>query len=172
MRDQAMHHGLSVGLCQAIGELTVEWSFLEWQLESSLWLLLSTSETEGRVVTAPMNFRPKALNVASLVRLRSDEADSARVDRLMNAILKADEERNRVVHGVWAESKQAGAYRLTWPGGNEDNGIGSPASVVNLEDVQRMVDRVKQLNKEMAGLRLYLLSVGLRAFSGASPELP
>jgi len=36
---------------QAIGELTVQWSFLEWQIEAATWLLLPADERE--VVSSP-----------------------------------------------------------------------------------------------------------------------
>jgi hypothetical protein len=153
---------------QAIGELTAQWSFLEWQIEAAIWLLLPADESEGRIVTTRMNIRPKTEILALLARLKLPVPDRKGLSALMTKIVTAHDKRNKVIHGLWAKNSESEGYQLVWASGKQENRIKPEIIPMTKEDVREMVDEAVALNGSMNRLRLYLLA---RSMRGPQPSV-
>ncbi len=92
----------------AIGEVAVQWSWLEYLVQIAIWQLLDVPRKEGRVVTSHMNIRPNLDVLAQLTERRvKDKTTAQEIEVLARKIERRSEVRNRIVHGLWAFSDES-----------------------------------------------------------------
>jgi len=85
-----------------IGNILVEWGWLEHRVREAVGHLLRVDLKTGRAITAEVDVRGLATALASLAshRIRDPEI-SAEAVALANNLKKKLPERNRIVHGTW-----------------------------------------------------------------------
>lgn len=142
---------------QAIGKLTAQWSFLEWQVGHAISIMLQIGPKEGRIVTTQMNMRPKLEILELLSRLKLDDDRQQKMKNTAAAIRELHPLRNEIVHGLWAENAEnTGDYYLVWASGNGQNRIKPRATKVTTTDVENITAQVDDINRAMDAMRSVL----------------
>jgi len=101
----------------AIGQVVVNWCNLEALVDLALGKLAGFDgyDQRGAIVTAHMSWPQKMDALQSLIGvLREEHAHLAKFDAVKPLLKKAQEGRNRIVHGQWGEQNgEAIKLRLT-----------------------------------------------------------
>jgi len=140
-----------------IGKITVLFSHIEWSLSEIIARIVTVGgrvRELGLIVTAELSFRQRINTVNSLLRLALGDdspvvADFSRVKALLE---RASDERNSVVHSVWAED-------LT------------PASASDVVRIRSTARRKKGLHVEFVSLTLDDLARISQSIAEACVEL-
>jgi hypothetical protein len=86
----------------ALGKITANFSQLEDELCRLIWYLVGPDEQLGQVVTAELPFRSLVNLAGALVRHRtSDPRTLEEVEAALKSAIKAEQERNTMVHSTW-----------------------------------------------------------------------
>src|SRR5579859_1419230 len=88
-------------IAQAIGKIVVEYSYLEWQFEEIIRLLLETDIKRARIVATGMNMRTRTAVAATLARAHG-KGFTAEVQKLGEEARKLQTERDKLAHGLWS----------------------------------------------------------------------
>lgn len=98
----------------AIGQVCVNWGLLEVTADLVIGKLAGFAlyDPRGQIVTAHMSW-PQKMDVLELLvnALRADHPHLAKFDAAKPLLKKAQEGRNRIVHGQWAE-RDGKVYKL------------------------------------------------------------
>jgi hypothetical protein len=87
---------------KAIGQVTVQFAFLEFTVAELIWGLLGIEQKVGQAVTAGLPFRQSVALASTLAKQRVvDPVALSRLDGLLSKALAAENERNTIVHSTW-----------------------------------------------------------------------
>jgi hypothetical protein len=93
-------------LAQGIGRIMVEWSYVEWQFEENLRLLLQTDITRGRLATHGANLRRRGDATVYLCRISpATKPLVAEADELRNTAGDLQSRRDLLAHGMFGRIK-------------------------------------------------------------------
>lgn len=92
---------------EEIGKIAVLFSFIEHSLAemiTSAGTLGQRRREIGSIITAEMSFRQRLAALSSILRFAIDDDHGARreFDELQKQLTRAEEQRNVVIHSVWA----------------------------------------------------------------------
>jgi hypothetical protein len=100
--DQKLIPGLTKRQFERIGQVIVAWAHREVEMQRAIWVFLSLSEDDGRLVTARMDARPKGEWLRALgERYLEDGPYAASFFEALSRITDLQDDRNFIVHGVW-----------------------------------------------------------------------
>lgn len=143
----------------AIGDVTAQWSFLEYQVGQIVHELLSLGPKPGRVVTTQMNLRPKLEIIELLFTLT--KTDAALVDyfgEINEAINIMHTERNMIIHGLWTIPPNSREHHLVSYTGKKENriiGKAVPMTAQHIRFVAANLDNINlHLSRFVYGLRI------------------
>jgi DNA-binding IclR family transcriptional regulator len=136
-----------------IANVIVEWCWLEYRLQESIWYLLGRGKANGRILTAEM--APSELTVllkALAPRLIKDQQLSTQVIALANEIEKTAKHRNNLAHGFWAfNSSMARPTMYRYVGAQRVTGKTPDYSLPKIEEAAKTIrDLRDQLETLMA----------------------
>jgi len=102
--------GLKAAHLKALGRITVNYSFMEMMLRSSLTLLCEPDAEIAGVLTSGASFGTLLRHVTSVCEIRAAHGLGVAADfrQLRDRIEKAVERRNDVVHALWEVGKTPG----------------------------------------------------------------
>lgn len=87
---------------RAIGQITVNFSALEFALSFLVWAFLGIGQEKGEIITSRLSFRVLLQLASSLYRHRvSDPEGIAQFDELLARISEAGDRRNQMIHSLW-----------------------------------------------------------------------
>ena len=96
-------------LTSELGQITVEWSMLERDMEEVIRLLMDAGIKTGRITTTGMNLRTRVIVATNFLQayIYDDRIDSKILDDFAKIgtkiVEKTESKRNMVVHGLWAK---------------------------------------------------------------------
>jgi len=134
-----------------IGQIIIEWSVLERELEELVRLLMDTDIRSGRITCRRMNARTRVEVAANLMQahIYQDKIRASLLKefkKLGNDIAEVTEsKRDMVAHGLWAKSK--GKWSVLMLAGNRQTPTLSP----NLDRLSRAV--LPQSRSKKSGFR-------------------
>src|SRR2546428_8736610 len=88
---------------KAIGQITVNFTLLESQLQFLVWTLIGPDQRLGQTITAELSFRAVQTVAGSVFRHRY--VHSEKIDELSNLLKRVSqvaEKRNQIIHSLWA----------------------------------------------------------------------
>jgi hypothetical protein len=94
-------------ILRGIGQVTVEWSVLERELEETIRLLMDVTLQNGRIITNRMNVKTRIALIENLLQAR---IYSSQIDPQINVGFsnfgrtiaeKLESKRNMLIHGLW-----------------------------------------------------------------------
>src|SRR5688572_11747117 len=91
-----------------IGEIVVNWNWLEYRLHEAIWSMLGIRRDLGRSTTGQLDYRSLAKTVAAVaeMKLKHNPKLVEKIASLTNKLTeKIHSERNQFVHGVWEWDK-------------------------------------------------------------------
>jgi len=169
-------------MLEAIGRATVQFSHLEAELDSFIWSLVAgydalggrdspgarralEAQRVGQAITARLLFRGKTEVMVALATHRfADRAEvMSAIGTLRNALDGAAEQRNRIVHAVWAGQGGGAETVATGTGVSVKNvlvpqvGMRQNVALHTQEGVAGFADTLAQLGYQMDELRKGLL---------------
>jgi hypothetical protein len=85
-----------------LGEILVEWAWMEFRLQEAIWHLLSVPRKEGRTLTSEMQVDGLvgALSVIATRKIQ-DATIKQQVDGICKRIKGKISRRNVIIHGAW-----------------------------------------------------------------------
>jgi hypothetical protein len=87
-----------------IGRIAAEWSYIEWQFEEIIRLLLQVDITRGRLITFGMKTRTRAELIAPLARTMPETRSLANTALRIGAHAgELQSERDRLAHGLFGK---------------------------------------------------------------------
>ena len=99
---------------ELVGRVACDWAALEMKINDCIWALSGTSFGSGACITSQIhsiNSRMKAL--AALINLKGATELATKINVYAeNALRKASDKRNRVVHDIWFSEYQGDARQL------------------------------------------------------------
>lgn len=84
-----------------IGEVCVQWSILELQVERLIWHLSGVGPKEGRLITAKEDITPRLKRLKKLAAEKLIATEAEEIRKLAGDIKEAKKDRHRVVHGLY-----------------------------------------------------------------------
>jgi hypothetical protein len=122
-----------------IGQLLVEWGWLEYRISEAIWHMLGIKRRTGRMLTAHTDIRgPKT---------------SEDIQRLVGRIMEKINQRNQVVHGIW--SWDPATERATVREFRREEIHGVPTDF----DLHQLQQRLAAIREDKESLRSLLESV-------------
>ena len=89
-------------IAHAVGKIVTEYSYLEWQFEEVIRLLLETDIKRARIVSTGMNMRTRTAVAATLARAHG-KGFTSEIQSLGNEARELQTEREKLAHGLWAK---------------------------------------------------------------------
>ena len=74
-----------------------------YSLAFAIWLMIGSDQRLGQVITAELSFSQKVSLFSSLYRYRNNNRTTEDFKKLLGNLGKAEEDRNRVTHSIWAK---------------------------------------------------------------------
>lgn len=97
-----------------IGEVCVQWSFMELQLEHLIWHLSDVDPKRGRVITAKEDITPRLKRLKKLAGEKLPEKEAQAVRDLAGKIKATKKKRHFVVHGLYGTNAKGELHALTY----------------------------------------------------------
>lgn len=102
MSEHPTRYRLPVHYSTQIGRIITRWAYLEWQLQETVYLLLSVSPKQGRIAVREPRIADYPKMLKDLAHLKSITISEDM--KTFGKLLKETESyRNRLAHGVWLE---------------------------------------------------------------------
>lgn len=142
---------------EAIGRVTVSWSFLEHAIEVLLWGLANLKEPEGLLVTHKMNLE-RRLDIVKVLYLQLPEDEQKTFKELLDTLDGLKNLRNDLVHAYWSPvnkkpSRYAQAFKLKSLDRhkNKDGDIVLKPKIQywSVEDITELNHDIRQLQKNI-----------------------
>ena len=97
-----------------IGEVCVQWSFLELQVERLIWHLSGLNPKEGRLITAREDITPRLKRLKKLAGEKLSETEAQAIRDLAGEIKATKKKRHFVVHGLYGTNAKDELHALTY----------------------------------------------------------
>jgi len=137
-----------------IGQLLVEWGWLEYRISEAIWHMLGIKRRTGRMLTAHTDIRGLCKALMSLAKHRiPDPKTSEDIQRLVGRIMEKINQRNQVVHGIW--SWDPATERATVREFRREEIHGVPTDF----DLHQLQQRLAAIREDKESLRSLLESV-------------
>lgn len=105
-QDEKLEGNISLVREKLIGRLVINWSLLESSLNNLVWDFLNLDVSRGRVMTSRMDVRNLVSTIRDLGAICAEESDFFKLSPILDEIDILREQRNLVVHGIWAVTKR------------------------------------------------------------------
>lgn len=86
---------------QAIGRVTVQWSYLESLLQTTIWGLANLESANARALTSTMRMPDLLRTIGVLAHSKLEATSLDGFENILAKIDKAEKFRNRIVHAHW-----------------------------------------------------------------------
>ena len=138
---------------KALGKIAVNFSSLEIYLSFLIWNL-STSELKvGKIITSELSFKAKVALFASLYRLQvGDIKKGSDVEKLIKSLMKAEDERNMVMHSSWLvdeKNTKVTRYKVT---SKLKHGLKDEFEDFTVNDLNKIADFISSTGRELGKL--------------------
>lgn len=96
-------------LATDIGRVAVEWSYLEFQTQEIIRLLMATNVKFARIITTGMSLRTRLQNTSHLLHayVYNEDIDKSLIDGFSHITYyinnQIEPDRNYLIHGTWAK---------------------------------------------------------------------
>lgn len=157
-----LQHPVPENHLKSIGDITVSFALLEFQLQMLIGSLLNERQRIGQVITAELSFKGlKALLVSLYIeRHGKDDADFEQLKDLINRCGQAEEKRNQITHSIWGAGKDADHITRIKTTAKEKHGIRFQFEDVSSQNLEDFAVEIKKLAHELQTFRIYLLGNG------------
>src|SRR3989344_6406300 len=102
---------------KALGRVVVNFNSLEVFLNFLIWILIGPDLKTGKIITSEVSFKGKITLLASLYRIKiKDIKKDSDVNGLIKRLIKAEDERNKVIHSSWVideKNTRITRYKIT-----------------------------------------------------------
>ncbi|MFC3151283.1 hypothetical protein ACFOEK_09625 [Litoribrevibacter euphylliae] len=169
-----LQHSVPDNHLKSIGDITVSFALLEFQLQSLIRSQLNERQRIGQIITAELSFKGlKALLVSLYIeRHGKDDADFEKLKTLINRAGQAEEKRNQITHSIWGAGKDADSITRIKTTAKEKHGIRSQFEDVSSGDLEAFAIEIKELAHEIQNFLIYLIKNGKAINSHETHRLP
>ena len=164
MANYADQAGFKPAHLEAIGRITVEWSYLESVVEAGIWGFTTLDRSFGRIMTADLFIRPRLIVLTNLGHRRLGAGGRRRLDNIIKAIRDLQSQRNDIIHGNWSLSGRPDqVIRMRYrkkskgPEGKKLGYVDREITEMSPEDLRSIADEISKISKR---LRKFLQTVG------------
>lgn len=112
MSEPEKLHPVTAEHLQALGRISIAYSYLEWQVSGFIWRLVAADQRIGQTITAGLMLSARIDLLRALFSLLPGYEVTADVERLYDALNRArqaGERRNSVVHALLWSADEGGA---------------------------------------------------------------
>lgn len=150
MTIDEMQHTVPESILRHIGDLIVWFALLESRIEGLAQNLLAKEQRIGQIVTAEIPCKIVRSLVVSLYKERhGEDKDFAELRKLMRRAEKLEQERNQIVHSMWAAGDtptQATRIKTT---AKESRGLHFHFQRMDEKDLTKIVEDIKRLSADI-----------------------
>ena len=132
----------------AIGAITASFAYLDSQLAFAIWLLVGSDQRLGQIITAELSFSQKVGLLSSVYRYRNDNRTTAEFEKLLKNLGKAEKDRNKVTHSVWARGGRQGVTRIKTTA-KRKSGLKFVFEKMSLEDLGEIAEFIGEVANEV-----------------------
>lgn len=93
----------------AIGKIAIESASVEQTLQLAIWQILGVPEEKGSYVTGHLRLDSRLILFQDIAPSYFPKSAHCKLKKKINAIRKANTERNRIIHGLWEHGKDSPA---------------------------------------------------------------
>lgn len=139
-----------------IGDMTVSFALLEFQMQLIFITLVNESARIGHILACSLSFRSLRATIISLYRERhGTEAGYLQLRALMGKAARIEEERNQITHSIWAADKTTGSITRTKMTAQEKHGFRTHFKEYDAASLSDLANRIQVLAEDM--LNFYIL---------------
>ena len=101
-----LQHPVPENHLKAIGDITVSFALLEFQIQNLIGSLIYEHQRIGQIITAELSFKNlRALLISLYLERHGEDEDFNNLRDFMKRAGQAEEKRNQIIHSVWAAGK-------------------------------------------------------------------
>jgi hypothetical protein len=156
-----LQHPVPEQVLARIGDITVSFALLESTIQALAGSQLQESQRIGQIITAELSFRNLRALATSLYRERhGEDADFETLREITKRAGRLEEERNQIVHSIWAAGKNPGTVTRIKTTAKERRGIHFDFQEVGADDLDIVANEIKTLAEEAQRFWIDLISAG------------
>ena len=138
---------------KALGRVVVNFNSLEVFLNFLIWILIGPDLKTGKIITSEVSFKGKITLLASLYRIKiKDIKKDSDVNGLIKRLIKAEDERNKVIHSSWVideKNTRITRYKIT---AKLKRGLKDEFEEMNDTDINKIADSINDVAKEIGNM--------------------
>ncbi len=153
-----MQHTVSKDHLTEIGDITVSFTLLEFQLQSLIGSLIYEHQRIGQIVTAELSFRNlRDLLISLYLERHGEDEDFEILQEFMKRSGKIEEKRNQITHSIWAGGKDKNHIIRIKTTAKEKHGISFKSEQFSVNDLSDFVKVIKVLSRELSDFQIDLM---------------
>jgi len=113
---------LPVSMCRDVGRIMTRWSYIEYVLQSTIYMLCNVGPEVGRLAIREPRIQDRLDLILDLIAFRQLQVPKLAIEwkDLRSALIDGEDLRNVVAHSVWFRSPKHNAWaahvaRGSWP---------------------------------------------------------
>lgn len=136
---------------QAIGMVSVEWSYLEHVVSEAIWDYAYIDHIHGRCVTSHMSV-PMRLDVLKSLFFEhfGDSEQYKKLSTLVEKVKNVAGERNKIAHASWFESENVLGNTVTMATIKARGKLVMKLTDVNAEQIRQIADSIEDVGNQLA----------------------
>lgn len=154
-----LQHAAPDNHLKAIGDITVSFAMLEFQIQNLIGSLIYEHQRIGQIITAELSFKNlRALLISLYLERHGEDDDFSNLREFMKRAGQAEDKRNLIMHSVWAAGKDKDHITRIKTTAKEKHGIRFKFEEVSAESLNEFAKEIKILAEELQRFQLDLLS--------------
>ena len=143
-------HSVPKNILTVIGDMTVSFAALEFNMQVILVVLINQSARIGSILASQLNFSRLRASIISLYKERYGEDDQfQRLQRLMATAAKIEIERNLITHSFWGMGDTPGFIKRTKMTAREKRGFHIEFKEYNEQHLTAFVESIRELTDDV-----------------------
>lgn len=149
---------------KAIGQITLNFSMLQWSISYFIWLLIGNNEvsveqqTLGETITAQLSFQRLLDLLSSLFRHRTTNPEVIEeLDALLTRASQARDKRNLVIHSYWVAASSVETIIRCKTTAKQRQGLKHQSEQMGAEDLNDIADFIEEVAYDIQrfAIRMY-----------------
>jgi hypothetical protein len=159
--NRVLKHPVPASLLAPIGEVNVCFALLESELQAVLTSLIREHQRVGQIISSYLSFSDLRAAVLSLYRDRyGEDEDYSKLKELVSRAGKIEEERNRIVHSIWAAGDSAQTIMRVKVTARQKRGYRADFEQYDQTRLEGFITTIKEVVETTMKLRAALVATG------------
>jgi len=139
-------HGILPDQLVQIGDMTVSFAHLEFQMQTIFGVLVNQSARVGRILGSYLPFRNLRAALSSLYKERfGEDALYLELKELLAEAAKLEEERNQITHSLWIAGRTPSTITRHKVTAQKKRGLNAEFKQYSKDDLSAFVESIQRL---------------------------